>query len=133
MVYKEIDKSKNKHDKKWGGADTCIISPNDMKKFQNDPRGFNYIVTRFYKELSWLFIVITKVCHRNNLYDYLTKYHFYYLLAVRANKYIKKHNEKELKKNHIYSRKYVKNLFDEVLDEFDLYIHQLEKELISIN
>ena len=133
VVYKEIDKSKNKHDKKWGGADTCIISPNDMKKFQNDPRGFNYIVTHFYKELSWLFIVITKLCHRNNLYDYLTKYHFYYLLAVRANKYIKKHNEKELKKNQIYSRKYVKNLFDEVLDEFDLYIHQLEKELISIN
>ena len=24
VVYKEIDKSKNKHDKKWGGADTIL-------------------------------------------------------------------------------------------------------------
>ena len=132
VVYKEIAKSKNKHDKKWGGADTGIVSPNDMKKFKNDSRGYNYIVTHFYKELSWLFITITKVCHRNNLYDYLTKYNFYYLLSLRANKYIKKHNEKDLKKNKIYSRKYVKNLFDEVLDEFEVYIYKLEKEITSV-
>jgi len=132
MVYQEIAKSRSKHSRKWGGANTLIIHPDDTEKFKDDPRGYNYITTLFCKELSWLFVTITKVCHRNNLYDYLTKYNFYYLLSLRANKYIKKHNEKDLKKNKIYSRKYVKNLFDEVLDEFEVYIYKLEKEITSV-
>ncbi len=132
-VYQDIAKSKNKHDKKWAGADTCIVSPGDMKKLENDHGKYNYIPTFFYKELSWLFIILTKVCHRNYLYDYLTKYNFYYLLSVRANRYIKKHNEKKLSENKNYSRKYIQNLFDEVLDEFESYILQLEKEIITAN
>ena len=122
---------KNKYDKKWAGADTCIISPGDIGKFENSSCQYNFISTLFYKELSWLFNTITKVCHRNYLYDYLTKYNFYYLLSVRANKYIEKHNEKELIKNKNHLRKYIQNLFDEILDEFELYIYQLEKEIIT--
>ena len=124
------------YEKKWGGADVSIISPADKKHIGKKWKDYNsqtYIITKSFRELSWLFIVITKICHRNNLYDYVSKFHFYYLLATRAKKYIEQHDEVKIFINEKNRQIYLKNLFDEVLDEFELFIYQLEQDLISIH
>ena len=123
-------------EKKWGGAEVKIASPNDKRhigKKWKDHNSRTYIITRAFRELSWLFIAITKICHRNNLYDYCTKFHFYYLLAMRANKYIEQHDERKIFINEKNRKIYLKNLFDEVLDELEVFVYQLEQDLISVH
>jgi hypothetical protein len=121
---------------KWAGADVSIIPPNESKyigRKWKDHNSVTYIISRSFKELSWLFKVITKICHRNNLTDYLTKYHFYYLISMRAKKYIEQHDEKKIFIDEKNKKIYLKNLFDEVIDELELFIYQLEQDLISIH
>ena len=52
---------------------------------------------------------------------------------MRANKYIEQHDERKIFINEKNRKIYLKNLFDEVLDELEIFIYQLEQDLISVH
>lgn len=136
-MYLNLHKFKYLNQRRWTGAGVSIRSPKDKKIIEinkeNKKKVATYIYTEFFKELSWLFKIITYVCYRDDLYDYFTKFDFYKRLADRAIIYISKHDERKILTNKDYSRKYIKNLFDEIIDEFEVYIFQLEKELTTVH
>lgn len=87
----------------WGGADVIIKShlDSDIEKWLgNQPLVISYqsseprrraVITKFYKELSWLFYQLRDIFSGN--IDYITKYDFYGLLAQSAIDYITLHGE----------------------------------------
>lgn len=136
-MYLNISKFKYAYERKWGGADVSIRSPRDKKLIEANQHkyreGITYVYTEFFKELSWLFAIITQVCRKNYLYDYISKFPFYGMLADRANSYISKHDERKILSKKEFRDKYVKNLIDEIIDEFEKYVYQLEKEMTSVH
>jgi len=91
--------------REWGGADVVICTELDeqLKKwvkesrfvirFQNIEPRRRVIITKYSKELSWLFNQLK--CIFSEKIDCISKYDFYGLLAQSAINYLKDNKEKE--------------------------------------
>ena len=87
----------------WGGADVIIKSRLDADieewlgaqplviGFQSTEPERRAVITKYSKELSWLFYELRNIFSEK--LDYVTKYDFYSLLAQSAIDYLAKHEE----------------------------------------
>lgn len=105
QIYGENISQKAVTTREWGGADVIICTELDeqLKKWVEESRfviGFQnieprrrVIITKYSKELSWLFNQLK--CIFSEKIDYISKYDFYGLLAQSAINYLKDNKEKE--------------------------------------
>lgn len=90
----------------WGGADVTIVEVLDeatqdwletqssvIISFQKTEPRRRAVVTKFSKELSWLFYQLRDICSEH--LDYATKYDFYGTLAQSAMDYLDRHRGTE--------------------------------------
>jgi hypothetical protein len=97
----------SKDTEEWGGADVvihCVMDENDRRWIQNQPMVISMqllepkrrlVVTKYAKELSWLFYQMKNAAV--NKIDYISKYDFYGILAQTAINFIELNKEFELK------------------------------------
>jgi hypothetical protein len=92
----------------WGGADVIISgtltnrieifmqSQPKVISFQQVTPGRRAVITKWYKELSWLFKKLRNIFVSDAKLDYISKYDFYGRLADSANKYISDSGDENL-------------------------------------
>jgi len=85
--------------KKWGGAGVVVSKERPKKrggKFSNFYPSPKYVISPFYREISWLFYELRDVFYENKLIDYGNKEEFFGRLANAANWYIKGSKEQHV-------------------------------------
>jgi hypothetical protein len=91
--------------KEWGSAGIIIMNPQGKTNINGSPitesqlrenhRGKISVITKYSKELSWLFYELRDAGVRK--IDFLNKYFFYEMLATNAISYIEANEEIDLK------------------------------------
>lgn len=91
----------------WGGADVILAIEEDERirrflngqnvviSFQQFQPQRQVVITRFARELSWLFYQLRDCC--SGTYDYVSKYDFFGLLALAARKHLIENPETDCK------------------------------------
>ena len=82
-------------DKDWGGADVLISSKKLSKKKSMEwlEAGKILVVTKYSKELSWLFMELRDIHYKHCIIDYASKYGFFGRLGDAAIHSIQKHGD----------------------------------------
>ena len=132
-MYAQIEKRKLPISIPWEESQVYIKNvENIIEEVDEIKQKSLLVVSNFSQELFWIFSVISKICYRYNLQYFTKKFQLYGCLAHRAIRYIEKHDEILIIKNKT-SDVYLKSLFHEILDEFEIYLYHVEKELISVH
>ena len=109
-------------DNDWGGADVIISSKelSNQKLIDWHSSGKILVVTKYSRELSWLFIQLRDIYFKHNIIDYASKYSFFGRLGDAAICSIQKHgDDKDEMLNNVLSEAFL--ILDELIPKQQLY------------